>query len=514
MATVMNVWQVLGIAATRDASEIRRAYARRLKTIDQRIEQEAFQTLRAAYEHALALVAQASAVEQDSPPPESTRSPVARPSAESDPRTARVADSEPRPAHIANPAADEHDRDVSAPGDPPPDRRERDWVRAEELLRAVADVFSSKGEAAAVQALRTMLASDELHSLNLRDAFEWRLLFALADTQQLPIDLVCTAVDFFDWENRPDLLASTAGPALRHLLRRRAGQRRYEELRELARTHSYSAHFSGKALARKAARSLLSRCSPSRFRWQAMSVPMLAEMRSLLADIDTHAPDLPDAHLDPQTVAWWRAAVANPPPSFRLLGTGLIVGLIASIVVAADHTGPSAFGIMALVVLATVAAFYGAALGYRRWIRSWQPRVSVGVVIALERSIGRVFPGAVRAGLGWKHVFMTLLFAPFLGMALAGFGLFPSLEHYAGRIYPYLLMLLAGIVLIVGFGAVYQVKYSIGPRSQVGQRRWRIIGLSLLWFIAVFAAAAGKPLLLGILLITTIVRYARARKDS
>lgn len=513
MANAINVWQVLGIAATRDASEIRRAYARRLKTIDQRTEQEAFQTLRAAYEHALAVVRQASGVERDSRP-ESARAPAARPAAKSGAGAVPVADPKPGPACITEPAASEHDRDAATPGDPQPDPRERDWVRAEELVRALAEIFSSKGEAAAVEVLQTMLGTDELHSLNLRDAFEWRLLFALADTEQLPLELASTAVDFFGWENRPDLLASAAGPALQHVLRRRAAQRRYEELRQLANMHSYSAHFSGKALARKAARSLLSSYSPSRFRWQAMSVPLLAEMRSLLADIDARAPDLPGAYLDPQTVAWWRSAVANPPPSFRLLGVGFLVGLFGSIAVAGDRTGPSALGIMALVVLVTMAAFYGAAVVYRRWVRLWQPRAGVAVVIALERSIGRVFPGAVRAGLGWKHVLMTLLFAPFLGMALAGFGLFPPLEHHTGRVYPYLLMLLAGVVLIVGFGAIYQVKYWLGPRSEVAQRRWRIVGLSLLWIIAALAAAAGKPLLLGILFIIAIVRFARRRTGS
>ena len=47
------VWATLGIEATADPAAIRRAYARRLKTIDQAREPEAFAALRGAYEAAL-----------------------------------------------------------------------------------------------------------------------------------------------------------------------------------------------------------------------------------------------------------------------------------------------------------------------------------------------------------------------------------------------------------------------------------------------------------------------------
>lgn len=47
----------LGIAATSDAKQIKRAYARALKAIDQQAERESFERLRAAYEQALAWAA-------------------------------------------------------------------------------------------------------------------------------------------------------------------------------------------------------------------------------------------------------------------------------------------------------------------------------------------------------------------------------------------------------------------------------------------------------------------------
>jgi len=53
-------WTQLGIAPTRDIAEIKRAYAQHLKTIDVAADPMAFQTLRQAYEVALAMVTDGS----------------------------------------------------------------------------------------------------------------------------------------------------------------------------------------------------------------------------------------------------------------------------------------------------------------------------------------------------------------------------------------------------------------------------------------------------------------------
>ncbi|MBV9522612.1 MAG: hypothetical protein JO010_07455, partial [Alphaproteobacteria bacterium] len=75
-----DAWQELGAAPGADPQSIRRAYARRLKTIDSDADPEAFQRLRAALETVMA----ASAAGKVSPP---------------EPATARPQSSQPPGAH-------------------------------------------------------------------------------------------------------------------------------------------------------------------------------------------------------------------------------------------------------------------------------------------------------------------------------------------------------------------------------------------------------------------------------
>jgi len=89
----VDIWEELGIEATRDTRAVRRAYAVKLKSIDQAAEPERFERLRAAYTYALALAERESAASEpidsaaaDDPPPsqrEADPIPAAVPSNES-----------------------------------------------------------------------------------------------------------------------------------------------------------------------------------------------------------------------------------------------------------------------------------------------------------------------------------------------------------------------------------------------------------------------------------------------
>ncbi len=514
----MNAWRILGIPSTRDPREIRRAYATRLKTINQRTEQEAFQKLRSAYEYALGLAAQAAAADDrqtEQPSPNDGRA-----TEEAQAQTMRRQTTNPEPSTSAEPSlsnssltsGEQEDKETDSLATEIHDQRDQDWARAEELVGFLADTLNSKGEDAAIKAFRETLASEELHSLQLRDMLEWRLIFALAQAKQLPLDFVSMLVDVFDWRDRRDLFATSAGPALQELLRRRDVQLKYNELHALATTNYYSAHFSGTALTRQAARSLLSGYSPWRFRWQAMSTAFLKEMRALLDEIYAHAPELPESFLDTKTVEFWRRAVENPPPSFGLLGFGGLIGFFISVIVAADMTGPAALRTMGLVILVTMVALIGFASVRRYWLRTWQPKIRVWLAAGLERSIGRALPGAVQAGLGWKHVMMTLVFAPFLALALTGFLL--SMEQSLGRLYVPALMLASFTGLSLFFATYYQVKHLVAhrwPRAAAHPGRWKVAWNTLLVVLAVVAAAAGHPAMLGILMVSLFVNYARSQ---
>jgi hypothetical protein len=194
--------QALGLDDSADERAIRKAYAQRLKRIDQATEAQAFQDLREAYEVALRWaawqrqqVAEAALVQEVGGGDGSAQGPALQPddSPAHSPVVAIVAD-EPAP----RPAAPETPEATEAAEAPP---------AAEALAEAVFQAFTARrgrvfdSEDSAREALDAALADDSLVNLEARAILEWRIARELVEGWQPGHEfLFGPACQAFHWE--------------------------------------------------------------------------------------------------------------------------------------------------------------------------------------------------------------------------------------------------------------------------------------------------------------------------
>lgn len=194
--------QALGLDDSADERAIRKAYAQRLKRIDQATEAQAFQDLREAYEVALRWaawqrqqVAEAALAQEGAGDGESAQGPALPPdpSPADSPVVAVVADEPaPRPGPPAPPETPEA-------ADAPP--------AAEALAEAVFQAFTARrdrvfdSEDSAREALDAALADDALVNLEARAILEWRIARELVEGWQPGHEfLFGPACQAFHWE--------------------------------------------------------------------------------------------------------------------------------------------------------------------------------------------------------------------------------------------------------------------------------------------------------------------------
>lgn len=187
-------WERLGLGPTADEREIRRAYARRLKSLG-RLDSEAFELLRRDFEAALAAAAVASEA-----------------------------------AASADPASAAQDAPPETPASPAD--AEVQISPAAEERRRLAAIFEAEGEEAALTALREVLAQDL--GLAGRQRLEKELAEWLAGLEQTPLALVEPLNETFGWYRRLQQVGEELTPEANQLVGLLLGWRELGSIAQLA----------------------------------------------------------------------------------------------------------------------------------------------------------------------------------------------------------------------------------------------------------------------------------------
>ena len=334
----VSIWATLGIEATRERADIRRAYAAKLKVTNPEDDPAGFQTLRAAYERALAYAG---------PPERSTPRPKADPPPDEDgdnlvveverPKLRRR--SPPKPTEIEGPPDDgesdpkprTHDwRPADEPGETPSGPRRREWrppdppVRrpirrershvapplspptepdpAEVALAALRrDLINALGNPATTpaelrQILEALLASPALMSVDQHAQTEGWLAGLIGFSQPRTDPLIEPAVAFFHWDEGRVGPKSNVGAKV-------VARRDDLKFRASARLAGSPFQPAFHALTRRPRTwgLLANRITPG----------LDEKVRRLLGIVRTERPGLMST-LEPRAVAWWEAHLSRP----------------------------------------------------------------------------------------------------------------------------------------------------------------------------------------------------------
>lgn len=428
-----SIWRELGIEPTREVSEIRRAYARRLKTTKPEDDPAGFQRLRQAYERALATCQSKSA---DMP-------------------GLRILDTPVVPMPDPKPTTTSQRRDG-----------ESVEVRVPPEIFALTDriigCLEAGDERAAVEALGSALNDPLLVNIDALSAFE-RLLLERIDFETLPEAFARRVVDGFGYREDIGRLPRQLGWLAASILHIVDSADYLAELKQYSQRWPIKLAFDRGPMA---AAFLLGRPRPGLFRIMGMSRDVLEIMSTLLAQIGGLHGGTVARHVDPRTVEYWRKAVRHRPMpgDARLsrarqwcivfIGVNLIgaVGytldrgsdcMAPGLVVSAGILGVALLpGLLAWIVprvraIDTIALLVPVVAGNCVWAFSPQKQME-GVILLLAGyavvSAGRRFlPFMIATGLLWTLLFAVnslealpiisppvhLLLAQYLGFILA-----------------------------------------------------------------------------------------------
>lgn len=348
----VSAWRTLGIAPTRDRVAIRRAYAQRLKTTNPEDDPEAFQALRAAYEHALAMAAYAEeeAFEDDGPEV------AAEPAPDPEPAEFRA---DPPPAPVAVPAAGQL------------------WVGREEVdvlearLRDLGEALRAPrpDAAAMLAAFQAVVACPAMDAVSVRAQAEHQIGVMILQAGVRSAAVIDAAVAEFGWAD--DHLG---GPGLGQAVLARRDDVEFLRTIRLSMSRHYPAF---QALSQPPRGARLWR--------NQLTVGLPGQVRDLLQVIQNTHPGLLQ-ELDGQALDWWSRALARPELGPLPLWSLIVAPVAFGALLAADDSPGRGvrFGVTYLGFALAILAVIGGLVGLRRARTAWRERLADGAPVWLK----------------------------------------------------------------------------------------------------------------------------------
>jgi hypothetical protein len=378
--TPPSPWQILKIPATNDESEIRKAYAQRLRETRPEDDPAGFARLRAAYEQALRL---ARSVRQT--PSIAAVSPAVSRMAEV-PGPA-ISGSAPAEDATPPPPNEESAGQPSLPATPAMRTEASEGAKAEgspkEDLRRQMLHLARLASSAAVQpselsaALDECLQSPALANLQVQLQFEAALADLLGRTQPRTQCLLEPAIEHFNWRLRA---ASVGTDAPRNLVSYADNVRVLEN----ARTTSSKAHAA-----------LTRRPSPPKLRAGIYLMRLDRTVKTLLGEFGNPLP----AGLDRSALEWWQKYFSVPRLRPELLWLTIALAALGAVIGATQ--APDGRKALSLAIGAVFGALIGAGVAAGvHWLIDW-PRHK----LRTTRQVARV-----EVRLGWAPVAIALCF--------------------------------------------------------------------------------------------------------